>query len=75
MENETKNIFENGAAWLRGDFHLHTKADKEFAYTGAENDFCRLYIDQLKKQNIGIGVITNHNKFDKINNIYNVRTA
>ena len=27
MENETKNIFENGATWLRADFHLHTKAD------------------------------------------------
>lgn len=64
MENET-NIFENGATWLRADFHLHTKADKEFAYTGNENDFCRLYIEQLKQQNINLGVITNHNKFDK----------
>ncbi|MFV0471283.1 MAG: TrlF family AAA-like ATPase [Paludibacteraceae bacterium] len=58
-------IFENGAIWLRADFHLHTKADKEFAYTGNENDFCRLYVEQLKSQNINVGVITNHNKFDK----------
>jgi predicted metal-dependent phosphoesterase TrpH len=65
MENETKNIFENGATWLRGDFHLHTKADKEFSYTGTENDFCRLYVEKLKEQNINLGVITNHNKFDK----------
>lgn len=65
MENETKNIFENGATWLRGDFHLHTKADKEFSYTGNENDFCRLYVEKLKEQNINVGVITNHNKFDK----------
>jgi predicted ATPase len=65
MENETKNIFKNGATWLRGDFHLHTKADKEFSYTGNENDFCRLYVEKLKEQNINIGVITNHNKFDK----------
>lgn len=65
MENETKNIFENGATWLRGDFHLHTKADKEFDYKGNENDFCRLYVEQLKSQNINIGLITNHNKFDK----------
>lgn len=65
MENETKDIFENGATWLRGDFHLHTKADKEFSYSGNENDFCRLYIEKLKEQNINIGVITNHNKFDK----------
>lgn len=65
MENETKNIFGNGATWLRGDFHLHTKADKEFSYTGNENDFCRLYVEKLKEQNINVGVITNHNKFDK----------
>jgi len=65
MENETKNIFENGATWLRGDFHLHTKADDEFDYKGSENDFCRLYIEQLKSKNINVGLITNHNKFDK----------
>lgn len=59
------NIFENGATWIRADFHLHTKADKEFLYTGIENDFCRLYIEKLKEQNINVGVITNHNKFDK----------
>jgi predicted ATPase len=65
MENETRNIFENGATWLRGDFHLHTKADKEFSYIGTENDFCRLYVEKLKEQHINLGVITNHNKFDK----------
>lgn len=59
------DIFKNGAIWVRADFHLHTKADKEFAYTGNENDFCRLYVEQLKSQNINVGVITNHNKFDK----------
>lgn len=66
MENETKNIFENGATWLRADFHLHTKADIEFDKKGfEENDFCRLYVEKLKEQNINVGVITNHNKFDK----------
>ncbi|MFZ4455471.1 MAG: TrlF family AAA-like ATPase [Bacteroidales bacterium] len=65
MENETKNIFKNGATWLRADFHLHTKADKEFSYTDNENDFCRLYVEKLKEQSINAGVITNHNKFDK----------
>lgn len=65
MENETKNIFVNGAIWLRADFHLHTKADKEFSFTGNENDFCRIYVEKLKEQNINVGVITNHNKFDK----------
>lgn len=62
---EQLDIFENGAIWLRADFHLHTKADKEFDYKGNENDFCRLYVEQLKSQNINVGLITNHNKFDK----------
>jgi predicted ATPase len=65
MEETTNNVFQNGATWLRADFHLHTKADREFAYSGADNDFVRLYIEQLKNQKIGIGIIANHNKFDK----------
>lgn len=65
MEKGTIDIFKNGATWLRADFHLHTKADKEFPYTGSENDFCRLYVEKLKEQDINAGVITNHNKFDK----------
>lgn len=67
MENETKNIFENGATWLRGDFHLHTKADDEFDRNGFvdDGDFIVKYIQKLKEQDIRLGVITNHNKFDK----------
>ncbi len=65
MENEI-NVFENGAAWLRADFHLHTKSDKEFLpYTGTDGEFIAAYIDQLKSKQIGVGVITNHNKFNK----------
>ncbi len=60
------DIFENGAIWLRADFHLHTRADDEFDKKGFdENNFVHLYVEQLKSQNINIGVITNHNKFDK----------
>ena len=59
------NIFKNGSCWLKADFHLHTNADAEFAYSGEQNDFGRQYIEQLRAQEIGIGVITNHNKFDK----------
>jgi energy-coupling factor transporter ATP-binding protein EcfA2 len=59
------DIFINGSVWLRADFHLHTNADKEFAYSGAPNDFIRQYVDQLAAQSIGLGVITNHNKFDR----------
>ena len=57
-------MFENGAIWLRADFHLHTKADKEFKYSGDENSFCSAYADALKNAGIYIGVIANHNKFD-----------
>ena len=64
-ENKSMKIFENGATWLRADFHLHTKADKAFAYSGLDNDFVKLYANQLVTKNIGIGIITNHNKFDK----------
>ena len=59
------NIFKNGSVWLKADFHLHTNADNEFKYDGEENDFVKDYISQLKKNDVGIGVITNHNKFDK----------
>ncbi|MFH1097062.1 MAG: TrlF family AAA-like ATPase [Candidatus Desantisbacteria bacterium] len=58
-------LFKNGSVWLKADFHLHTKADKEFLYNGTENDFVKSYIMKLKENNIGIGIITNHNKFDK----------
>ncbi|MCX6250586.1 MAG: histidinol-phosphatase [Bacteroidetes bacterium] len=65
MEKTTLlNIFENGANWLRADFHLHTKADKEFIYEEDPNFFVSKYIQQLKSEDIRIGVITNHNKFD-----------
>ncbi len=58
-------IFNYGMIWLKADFHLHTKADKEFKYDQAPNDFVKLYIEQLKSAQIGIGIISNHNKFDK----------
>ena len=61
----TNTLFQNGAVWLRADFHLHTKADKEFQYTGEENDFVNAYVNKLVEQDIRVGVITNHNKFDK----------
>lgn len=56
--------FKNGSTWLRADFHLHTKADKEFVYNGENNSFVSEYVNKLSKENIGIAVITNHNKFD-----------
>jgi len=62
---ENMGVFENGSVWLRADFHLHTRSDKEFKYDGDKNDFVKAYVDQLKSEDISLGVITNHNKFNK----------
>ncbi|WP_457576248.1 TrlF family AAA-like ATPase [Desulfomarina sp.] len=55
--------FLQGSRWLRADFHLHTKADKEFLYPGDTDYYYSNYIDALKSAGIELGVITNHNKF------------
>lgn len=60
----TNDIFKNGATWFRADFHLHTKADKEFEYSGENSYYLSSYIGALKKAGISVGAITNHNKFD-----------
>lgn len=57
-------MFKNGTEWIRADFHLHTRKDKEFQYSGEEDRFVSDYVNQLEKEGIGLGVITNHNKFD-----------
>ena len=58
-------MFEFGLEYVRADFHLHTNRDKEFSYSGEKNDFIKRYVNALKQAHIGIGVVTNHNKFDK----------
>lgn len=58
-------FFTHGSRWLRADFHLHTRRDKEFKDTGSEQDFEAQYVEKLKLEKIGVGVITNHNKFDR----------
>ncbi len=60
------NIFLHGAAWLRADFHLHTIADKEFSYSGDNNYFVANYVEKLSSAGIRVGIISNHNKFDKV---------
>ena len=59
------SIFQNGSVWLRTDFHLHTKADKEFTWTGDGNLFITNYVQKLKECGIRVGVVANHNKFDR----------
>ena len=58
------SVFERGSTWLRSDFHLHTKADKEFNYSGEEDYYYSNYIERLKNTGIHVGLICNHNKFD-----------
>lgn len=67
MEEKIKiyDVFKNGSAWLRADFHLHTIKDKEFEPLQNPNDFFNQFISRLKDEQINIGVITNHNKFCK----------
>ena len=56
--------FSEGAQWVRADFHLHTRADREFKFTGDDNFFNSNYVDALENAGIRLGAITNHNKFD-----------
>jgi len=57
--------FENGSTWVRIDFHLHTRADDTDFYRGEANQFAKDYLDKLKQEKIQVGIITNHNKFDR----------
>ena len=52
---KTPEAFKNGATWIKADFHLHTKADKEFAYSGEENSFVKDYVQALKDADIKAG--------------------
>ncbi len=36
-------VFENGSCWVKVDFHLHTRADKEFRYAGESDRYIRDY--------------------------------
>ena len=57
-------VFTQGSQWIRADFHLHTRADREFKFTGDDNFYNSNYVDALENAGIRLGVITNHNKFD-----------
>ena len=57
-------VFSEGAQWIRADFHLHTRADREFKFASDDSFYHSHYVDALAKASIRLGVITNHNKFD-----------
>ncbi len=58
------DFFQHGTRWVRADFHLHTRADKKFKYTGEPNSFVRDYVARLVAEDVRVGVVTNHNLFD-----------
>ena len=62
---EQGSFFTHGSRWVRADFHLHTRRDREFTDTGEERDFVSRYVTALEQADIRVGVITNHNKFDR----------
>ncbi len=64
MSSETFDFLDHGATWVRADFHLHTKQDKQFKASENESAYYTNYVGALGKAGIKIGVITNHNKFN-----------
>lgn len=60
--------FVSGARWLRADFHLHTPADGHFDTRGINLELPAswqdAWVNRLAEEEIRVGVITNHNKFD-----------
>jgi len=63
MEKNTS--FPDGSKYLKADLHLHTKTDKEFKTDISDDtEFAEIYVSELKKKDIKIGAVTNHNKFD-----------
>jgi chromosome segregation protein len=64
MSDGLPEIFKQGTKWVRADFHLHTRRDKEFESSVHENSFVDAFVDCLTKQDVRVAVITNHNKFD-----------
>lgn len=79
MTSTTDKQFPRGAEWVRVDFHLHTLKDpgasrKPFReeYRGENenghpkaNEFAKDWIGRLKQERIRVGVVTNHNHFDR----------
>ena len=65
MKQDIPSVFQYGSAWMRADFHLHTRKDiREFFYSGEDDWYVSSYVAGLKKAGVRVGVITNHNKFD-----------
>ena len=54
MRIEERNFFDCGAKFVRADFHLHTKADRHFKFTGNADYFVSDYVNALKREDVRI---------------------
>lgn len=63
-EQKTPEVFARGSTWVRANFHMHTRADKEFSYADDTDQFVGKYVEALANADVRVAVITNHNKFD-----------
>ena len=52
MSEEVGDIFEYGSRWIRADFYLHTRADKEFKFDGEDDRFVSSYVERLQEAGI-----------------------
>jgi len=57
------SLFSAGSRWLRADFHLHTKEDRQFENPDESLPYYEKYVERLSEEGISIGLVTNHNKF------------
>ena len=57
MTTPMNKQFPKGAEWVRADFHLHTKADKEFKHSGEESYYNSVYVEALEQAGIRLGVV------------------
>jgi ABC-type Mn2+/Zn2+ transport system ATPase subunit len=58
------DLFRHGSIWLRADFHLHTKSDKEAFKAENDHHFADRFVERCAEEQIHLGIITNHNKFE-----------
>jgi len=79
MNPKNNEQFPRGAEWVRVDFHLHTlkdpgasrklfreeyRGENESGHSKA-NGFPKDWIGRIKKEQIRVAVVTNHNHFDR----------
>ncbi|MEC5128373.1 AAA family ATPase [Verrucomicrobiales bacterium BCK34] len=72
MSSDENPQFSHGAEWVRADFHLHTIQEPGASrkayraeFRDSDRDFDSEFIARLVDEEIRVGVITNHNAFDK----------